>query len=244
LAVFAHPDDESLACGGVLALAARRGARVSLVCATAGESRDRTGARVDELHAAARVLGIAEVTVLRYDDGMLPWADGDALEADIRAAILRERADTVITFGEDGLYWHPDHIAIHERTTAAIAALGAAAPALYYATVPPGQMRGVMDAALANIARQPGDAPTPRFILGIEDPEAFGAFAVPPTLVIDTGELARLKLAAIKCHVSQLEDDAFTALTEDDAVRLLRIEHFRHAGVGAQADGFLETLGK
>ena len=47
-----------------------------------------------------------------------------------------------MTFGEDGLYWHPDHIAVYEATRAAVASLGAGAPALYYVTMPPGQMRG------------------------------------------------------------------------------------------------------
>ena len=42
LAVFAHPDDESLACGGLLAWCAHLGARVSVCCATAGELGPRT----------------------------------------------------------------------------------------------------------------------------------------------------------------------------------------------------------
>lgn len=181
--------------------------------------------------------------MLDYEDGMLPWADADALEADIRQAIRRTHADVVITFGEDGLYWHPDHIAIHERTTAAVVALGDAAPALYYVTVPPGQMRRVMDTALANATRDGRDTP-PRLVLGIDDPDAFGSVASPPTVVIDVGHLAARKLAALKCHQSQLTEDAFAALSESDAVRLLNIEHLRRADVGAQARTFIDELTK
>ncbi|MDE0208135.1 MAG: PIG-L family deacetylase, partial [Candidatus Tectomicrobia bacterium] len=37
LLVFAHPDDEGFGTGGVLALLAGRGARLTLVCATNGD---------------------------------------------------------------------------------------------------------------------------------------------------------------------------------------------------------------
>jgi LmbE family N-acetylglucosaminyl deacetylase len=72
---------------------------------------------------------------------MLPWIDVGRLEADIQAVIRRTAPDVVITFGEDGLYWHPDHIAVHERTTAAVATLDDDVPALYYVTMPTGAMR-------------------------------------------------------------------------------------------------------
>jgi LmbE family N-acetylglucosaminyl deacetylase len=232
LAVFAHPDDESIACGGLLALAADRGVRVSLLCLTGGEGRGTREARIGELHAAARILGIGDATVLEYEDGMLPWADADALERDIRDAITRTGADTVVTFGEDGLYWHPDHIAVHERTTATVAALGAAAPALYYATMPGGQMRRVMDAATAAAART--NAAPPRLILGIDNPEAFGADAHEPTAVVNIAAVAERKLAAIRCHASQLVEDAFVFIEEAEAPRLFDVEHYRRAGIGQQ----------
>ena len=156
LGVFAHPDDESLACGGLLAWCAELGARVSILCATRGEMGRGSGSdlslvRTNELAAAARALGVSDVLMLDYEDGMLPWAEPARLEADIRDATIRFRPDVVITFGEDGLYWHPDHIAIHERTTAAVAALGDTAPALYYVTMASGRMRAVIDTVAARI---------------------------------------------------------------------------------------------
>jgi LmbE family N-acetylglucosaminyl deacetylase len=79
--VFAHPDDESVACGGVLARCAAEGARVVLICATHGENRAGKRdlalfeTRAEELQRAAEALGIAEVVLLDYPDGFLPWVD-------------------------------------------------------------------------------------------------------------------------------------------------------------------------
>jgi LmbE family N-acetylglucosaminyl deacetylase len=242
LAVFAHPDDESLACGGLLAWCAQLGARVSLLCVTRGEHGAQAGgesadARPRELAAAARILGIADLVMLDYEDGMLPWVDAARLEADIGDTIRRLHPEVVITFGEDGLYWHPDHIAIHERTTAAVGALKAEAPALYYVTMPLGRMRAVVAAAAS---RNGGESP--RSVLGISDADAFGALAAAPTLVIETGEFALRKLAALRCHRSQLAGDAVTALSEQDALRLLGTEHFRLASPSSRGPAFIERL--
>src|SRR5215469_15565596 len=80
LAIFAHPDDESLACGGTLARLADAGARVVLICASRGEkgrvsdpalvsNRDLASVRSEELYDAARILGINEVVTLDHPDG-------------------------------------------------------------------------------------------------------------------------------------------------------------------------------
>ena len=257
LGVFAHPDDESLACGGVLARCAALGAAVTLLCATRGEGgpgldqgdgddEDGTGdgghdgrrrrlaaLRTQELDAAIRVLGVSDLVVLDHGDGMLPWIEADAIDADIRAAIERLRPDVVITFGPDGLYWHPDHIRIHERTTAVVAAAGAAAPALYYVTMPPGQMRAVAEHAGLGAAVVPG----------LDNPDAFGALAQPPTLVIEAGPYAARKLTALKCHHSQFDTSPIAQIAAADAARLLGTEHFRRAAVGRAGVTFLDQLG-
>ena len=114
--------------------------------------------RTAELLEAAGVLGIGDeaVTILDHADGMLPWVEAGRLEADIHTVIRTTAPDVVITFGEDGLYWHPDHIAVHERTTAAVAALHDDAPALYYVTMPAGAMRAVVSyAAEVTATRDP-----------------------------------------------------------------------------------------
>src|SRR4051812_26261626 len=161
LAVFAHPDDESLACGGTLARLADAGARVVVICASRGErgslsegclvaNGDLAGERARELQAAAGILGVSEVLLLQHPDGDLRWANVPEFHAEIVAALERLRPDGVITFAEDGLYWHLDHIGVHERTYTAVKSFGDAAPPLYYVTMQQGVMRDIMDAAIAN----------------------------------------------------------------------------------------------
>ena len=265
LAVFAHPDDESIACGGLLAWCARLGADLALLCLTRGE-HGRGGAddlartrqqelartRQRELEAAARVLGIGSTTLLDHEDGMLPWLDAARLRSDIGAAIRRHRPEVVVTFDEDGLYGHPDHRAVHARTTEAVAALGDRAPALYYVTMPPGAMRAVADHAArafdaadrrspAGAARDEDRPATigasrdaarrapPASILGVDDPDAFGAEAPRATLVLDAGTVAAAKLAALACHATQFRGGALEAIAPADAPRLLGVEHYRRA---------------
>jgi LmbE family N-acetylglucosaminyl deacetylase len=225
LAVFAHPDDESIACGGLLALCADRGARVSLICATHGENRSGVrdevwfDQRARELDDAARILGISEVVLFDFRDGFLPWAYdlSDRIEDEIR----RLRPDVVVTFGKDGLYWHPDHIAICDATTAAVDALADEGPALYYVTMPPGQMRRVIDEVWA-----PGEEPSLSPLLGVANPDAFGVAATPPSLVVDVSACAQRKLAALQCHRSQIDGGAFSRMTAPDAARVFDVEHF------------------
>ena len=247
LAVFAHPDDESIAAGGLLALCADLGARVSVLCVTHGEldQGDAPGklglTRASELQAAAAGLGVTDPILLPHADGMLPWTDAPALEADIRGAVDRLRPELVVTFGEDGLYWHPDHIAVHERTTAVIAGMREHAPALYYVTMPPGRMRELVDHVMASQTPD-GGTEMCRGILGVEDVDAFGSMAAPPTLVLTIGALARRKLAAIRCHTTQVHDSALSLLEEREAERFLGTEHYRRSKVGFQGDVFIEQL--
>ena len=247
LAVFAHPDDESIACGGLLARSAELGARVSLICVTHGENR--TGVRDQELYetrareldAAARELGVSEVVLLDYPDGFLPWIDGQELEARLAAEIRRLKPDVVITFGSDGLYWHPDHIAVYERTTAAVASLDGSAPALYYVTMPPGAVRTIVNEYL----QEPDASGSPPPVLGVRDPDAFGVHANEPTLVVDVGAAAVRKLAALKCHQTQLTPGgAIARMSREDAPRLLGTEHFHRAEVGSTREAFIERLAR
>jgi LmbE family N-acetylglucosaminyl deacetylase len=132
----AHPDDESIATGGTMALAAEAGHDVVLVVATRGElgepvpgvladGEELWERRVVETHEAARRLGVGRVEFLGYrDSGMMgePTNDDPACfwRADLDeaagrlAAILREVAADVLTVYDDhGGYGHPDHIQVH-----------------------------------------------------------------------------------------------------------------------------------
>ena len=244
VAVFAHPDDESIACGGALAICADRGVRVSLICATHGENnhgeRDEGWyvQRASELDAAAAVLGIGEVVLLDFRDGFLPWTD--QLTSRIDTELRRLQPDAVVTFGKDGLYWHPDHIAICDATTVAVDALGDEPPALYYVTMPPGQMRRIVDEVWAQDEVTTGHLP----LLGLNNPDAFGVGAADPTVVVDISAVATRKLAALKCHRSQIEG-AIARLSDAAAPRLLGVEHFhRPPGLlGSSRPGILEAIG-
>ena len=138
MAVLAHPDDESLGFGGTLAKYAADGIEVFLLTATRGGSGRYRGLRGDdprhpgqaalaeirgaELHAAASALGVKEVSCLDYPDQHLDRADPLQAIARIVTHLRRVRPDVVVTFGPDGAYGHPDHIAISQLTTAAIVA--------------------------------------------------------------------------------------------------------------------------
>jgi LmbE family N-acetylglucosaminyl deacetylase len=141
LAVFAHPDDETFGPGGTLALYARRGVEVHVVCATRGElgeaPPDRKGfasigeMRESELRCAAELLGLSGVHLLGYRDSGMPGSPENAHPQALAAAPLAEvakpivglirrlRPQVVITFDPIGGYRHPDHIASHRAAVEA-----------------------------------------------------------------------------------------------------------------------------
>ena len=249
LAVFAHPDDESIACGGTLARLADAGARVVVLCASRGErgsvsdaslvdDGDLAGVRGRELQEAARILGVAEILLFQHPDGDLRWADVPQLHAEIVSTIERLRPDGVITFAEDGLYWHLDHIGVHERTYTAVRSFGAGAPPLYYVTMPKGIMRDIVDAAVAN------GLPNDSSLWGIE-PDAFGDHAKPPTFVIDVRPWVSRKLEAIRSHRTQIgQNSPFKRIDDAHARELLGFEPFRRAPTEAGWDSLIEQLGE
>jgi LmbE family N-acetylglucosaminyl deacetylase len=138
MAVLAHPDDESLGFGGTLAKYASEGVDVFLLTATRGDGGQYRGHRAGdpqhpgpqvlatiretELRAAASALGVREVSLLDYHDLHLDQANPCHVVADIAGHLRRVRPDVVVTFGPDGAYGHPDHIAICQFTTAAVVA--------------------------------------------------------------------------------------------------------------------------
>jgi len=135
LGVFAHPDDESFCAGGTLAKYVAAGAVAMVVSATrgdAGQSRDARAAtrrtlgqaRELELVAACERLGVQHVRCLDYGDGTLKDVEQETLTRDVAEIIRSFRPDVVITFGEDGAYGHPDHIAISTAATAACTRAG------------------------------------------------------------------------------------------------------------------------
>ncbi len=245
LVILAHPDDESLACGGTLARLADDGVRVVLLSATHGERGGPTGpvrdhalghTRIEELRDAARELGVSDVILLDQPDGELRWERVPELHAEIVAAVRRFRPSAVITFGADGLYWHPDHIGVFERTMTAMRTFGPAAPPVYHVTMPPRSMRAVVDAA-----RGRGWTPPAKGLWSLV-PDSFGLHAHPPTVIVDVKPWVPRKLSALRCHGSQMgHNHPFERLDPAEALEWLGTEHFHRSG-GGVAPGLLERL--
>jgi LmbE family N-acetylglucosaminyl deacetylase len=134
LCILAHPDDESLALGGILAKYAAEGVETHLVTATRGERgwfgppEENPGPealgriREQELRDAASVLGVSDLVLLDYRDGEVHEADQDELLRQIVGHVRRVRPHVVVTFDHNGIYGHPDHIAVTRATTAALVA--------------------------------------------------------------------------------------------------------------------------
>jgi LmbE family N-acetylglucosaminyl deacetylase len=246
IAVFAHPDDESLACGGTLARLADAGAYVVVICASHGECGSHDGpwqddtlgrTRAEEMREAARALGVAEVILLNHPDGDLRWSEVSEFHAELVMFLRRYGPAAVITFGHDGLYWHLDHVGVHERTSTAVCTLGETAPPLYYVTMPLGVMTQIVSAAKAR-----GWTPPANGFWSLE-PAAFGLHAKAPTLVIDVAQWVPRKIAALLSHRSQMvEGHPFAQIDDADARRWLGFEHFHRADTPSTGERVLEQL--
>jgi LmbE family N-acetylglucosaminyl deacetylase len=223
MAVLAHPDDESLGFGGTLAKYASEGVETFLVTATRGQSGRYRGHRVGEpphpgagalgtlreteLRAAASVLGIREVTLLDYYDQALDRAEPREAIARIAGELRRVRPDVVVTFGPDGAYGHPDHIAISQFTTAAVvAAADASPPASDDATVSPHSVKKLYYLAWRAgtwKAYQGAFRKLTSTVDGVERQAVpWAEWAI--TTVIDTRELWSTVWQAVCCHESQV----------------------------------------
>jgi len=132
LAVFAHPDDESMGMGGTLAKYSAEGVETHLVCASRGErgwfgseeqnpGLERLGEiRTKELEACVKELGMKSLAFLNYIDGEVDQANHIEAIGKIVSHIRKIKPQVVVTFPPDGNYGHPDHIAIGQFTNAAI----------------------------------------------------------------------------------------------------------------------------
>lgn len=130
LGLYAHPDDETFCSGGTFARYAEQGADIRVVSVSrgqAGQIRDASVAtrrtlgavREQELRHACARLGVRSCRCLDYQDGGLADADFTALVGDLTREIRDFRPTTVFTFGPDGGYGHPDHIALCAAATVA-----------------------------------------------------------------------------------------------------------------------------
>ena len=222
--VHAHPDDEAISTGGVMMKAKADGHRVVLVTATRGEvgeiynmypetSRPRLGEiRTEELTRAAEILGVDRFEFLDYrDSGMVDTADNkdpksfhqarlDEAAGKLAMLLREERPDVVITYGEDGVYGHPDHIKAHFVTNAALDLLerdGWAPKKLYYTAIP----RSMMEAFMSQMPEEAARQNTNMRITGTPDELV--------TTRIDVRDYLDRKRKAFAAHVSQNDPNSW-----------------------------------
>ncbi|POM23698.1 Mycothiol S-conjugate amidase [Actinomadura rubteroloni] len=242
MAVHAHPDDEVIGTGGVLAAAAAEGIRTVLVTCTGGELGDAPGGvkpgepghdpadvarlRRGELAESARLLAITHVETLGYhDSGMAGW-DGNArteafanvpvADAAARVAELMERyrPQVVVTYDENGGYGHPDHIQAHRVARAAADATGIPAK-FYYTAVQRSAIQELFSLA-ADLGLDLGDGP----------PDDFGVADDVITTRVDVSAHADVKRKALEAHASQGDGAFLLSLPPDIRARVFGTEMF------------------
>lgn len=217
LAVYAHPDDADVSCGGTLARWASEGAEVHVLVCTSGDKgssdagtvpTELAARRAAEMSAAARVLGV--------EGHQLGWPDGElyderALTERIVGVIRRVRPDTVLCpdptavfFGQH-YYNHRDHRAVGWATLDAVAP-AASQPHYFPEAGPPHQVETVL-------------------LTGTISPDVW----------VDVSSSLETKTKAVMCHGSQLGDGAGEWFRQ--LVRQRAEEAGRQAGV-RHAEGF------
>jgi len=231
LAIFAHPDDESMGMGGTLAKYSAEGVETYLVCASRGEAGwfgpedqnpgpERLGQlREKELRCAGEKLGLKEIQFLDYIDGQVDQADNTEAISRIVVSIRKVKPQVVVTFPPDGGYGHPDHIASAQFAAAAIVAAADSSfidsnnqPAhrvlKYYYMVDSESFVNFITPVMGDISFQVGDQ--------LRSEVAWKEWAV--TTRIDVAEYVKTAWDAIKCHQSQLASLGPLAEMHEDAI--------------------------
>ncbi|WP_049571640.1 PIG-L family deacetylase [Nonomuraea sp. SBT364] len=233
MAVHAHPDDECLSTGGVLARYGGEGVRTVLVTCTNGEQGDGPGGvkpgepghdadavaerRLAELRESVEHLGIEHLELLGYrDSGMQGWDTNQHPDAfanvavDVAAARLAElmeryRPHVVVTYDETGGsgYGHPDHVQAHRITMAAAEATGIPAK-LYHTAIPRAAIQRMFE-----LMRSSG------LETGFEPSGDFGTPDELVTTVVDVSAFVERKLKALRSHESQGENIFLLRMPEE-----------------------------
>lgn len=215
LAIFAHPDDETFRPGGTLALLSQRGVRVQVLTATRGGAGscgnpplctpdELPALREGELRCACSALGLEPPILLDYPDGSLSEIDSETILAEILAVVHRFHPQVILSFGPDGLSGHSDHIAIGQWATE-VFHRSQGVKALYTLAVP------------QSLATK----------LGMTQIHAVPDESI--TIEVDVSEVWQAKLAAIRCHRTQLAESPILAAPEVKQRLFLGREYFIRA---------------
>ena len=191
LCIAAHPDDIEFTVAGTVARWTREGRSVVFCLVTTGGAGtneytpDGDGLiprREQELHEAARILGVKEVVLLGYQDGVVEPTLG--LRRDLTRVIRRQQPDVLVCsdpttrwYGNEYLN-HPDHRAV--------------ASAALDAVFPSSETRGIFPELITE-----GLAPH-------KVKEVFISGADPADTWIDISDTLPIKCAALKAHASQV----------------------------------------
>jgi LmbE family N-acetylglucosaminyl deacetylase len=205
MVIMAHPDDAEFICAGTVAKYIEDGYRVQYVLATSGNKgsddphitpADLAAIREAEQEAAARVLGVEEVTFLRHNDGELEVTL--AFRKELALVLRRGRPDVVFTFDPWMHYQiHPDHRAVGQT---ALDAIAAARDHLYY---PEQLTEGLREHRVHQV-----------YLFATEHPNYW---------VDITGTIEK-KIAALLCHKSQIGQRDIATLIKERA-RAVGAEH-------------------
>jgi LmbE family N-acetylglucosaminyl deacetylase len=217
LAVYAHPDDADVACGGTLARWAKEGAAVHLIVCTDGGKgtfdpavtpADLAARRAAELEASSALIGLQSVTNLGYPDGGL--ADSDELRGTLVEWVRRFRPDVACGHDPTALFFGQEYFNHRDHRLAGTTLLDAVSPA----------------AALPHYFPEAGPPHQVATVLlsGTLEPDVW----------VDVTETIDLKAAAVECHRTQFADPGGWA---GEAVRRRAEQEGRRAGAG-YAEGF------
>ena len=244
MAVHAHPDDEAIGTGGILARYSAEGVRTVLVTCTNGELGDAPGGvkpgepghdeavvvplRRKELEASCEILGVDHLELLGYhDSGMQGWPQNDApgsfwrtpvADAASRLAALMRAFEpqVVVTYDENGFYGHPDHIQANRVTRAAIEECGIPAK-LYYTALARSRVRGFGEILAEAGIERPAE---------VEENPDFGTPDELITTTIDCSAVAGRKYASLGAHASQSDNIFFLQMGEELFSRVMGSESF------------------
>jgi LmbE family N-acetylglucosaminyl deacetylase len=217
LAIYAHPDDPDVACGGTLGAWAAAGCEVhSLICTDGGKGTTDpalapevlAATRAEEAAAAAAALGLAGQELLGVADGEVvddPW-----FREVLVAAVRRLRPEVVLCPDPTAVFFGQEYFNHRDHRVVGMAALDAVAPA----------------AAMPHYFPAAGPAHQVSTVL------LTGTLA--PDVWVDISATVDRKGAAVGCHRSQFPDGEEWAA---QAVRMAAEDAGRQAGV-ALAEGF------
>ena len=209
LGFFPHPDDEAYSAAGTLALSAKLGATVRMLCASRGEAgRHRSlpgrtpaelaATRETELGEACRAMGVEAPRFLDLPDGSIWRLDPEPVVDQLKKALCSLRPEVVVTLGFDGVYGHRDHLACTDLIARAVKELSPEQNVRLLGSAFPRDLFRPLYHRLKRLKDVPIDR---RF-----DVEELGRVGEAVDLRVDISSVREVKLAAVACHASQLED--------------------------------------